>query len=120
MIQTVISASTYQANILAALQKTGVANTVAGGILYQGFFSTGKQNPLARLAASAAVGRPHFPGMEFPGLENACRGEIHPRRWPRSPGCRRHAIGFKSRPAGGRLGSGLGCWCCVGARPGGK
>jgi len=31
MIQTILSASTYQANILAALQQTGIANTTAGG-----------------------------------------------------------------------------------------
>ena len=31
MIQTILSASTYQANILAALQQTGIANTTPGG-----------------------------------------------------------------------------------------
>jgi len=31
MIQTIIDASTYQANILAALQQTGITNATAGG-----------------------------------------------------------------------------------------
>ena len=31
MIQTILSASTYQANLLAALQQTGIANTTPGG-----------------------------------------------------------------------------------------
>lgn len=31
MIQTIIPSATYQANILAALQQTGIANTTAGG-----------------------------------------------------------------------------------------
>ena len=31
MIQTIISGPTYQANILAALQQTGITNTTAGG-----------------------------------------------------------------------------------------
>lgn len=64
MIQTVISASTYQANILAALQKTGIANTAVGGkarafcdivgdqlgiLVNQGSFSRGEQYSPARL-----------------------------------------------------------------------
>ncbi len=31
MIQTILSSATYQANILAALQQTGIANATAGG-----------------------------------------------------------------------------------------